>query len=123
MAYFKDNIISRARENSYFRKEIFTGSEAQIVVMSLNQNEDIGEETHSNVDQILFFIEGQGMAILDGSERRVGEEDVLYIQRGTKHNVVNTSSERMKIISIYAPAEHARGTVHSTKADALEAEQ
>lgn len=123
MAYFKDNIISRARENSYFRKEIFTGSEAQIVVMSLNQNEDIGEETHNDVDQILFFIEGSGMAILDGSEITVNEEDVLYIQRGAKHNIINTGSEKMKIVSIYAPAEHARGTVHSTKTDALKAEQ
>ncbi len=121
--YFHANFNNLAEQNSYFRKEIFTGSEAQIVVMSLNQNEDIGEETHSNVDQILFFIEGSGMAILDGSEITVNEEDVLYIQRGAKHNIVNTGSEKMKIISIYAPAEHPRGTVHSTKADALKAEQ
>ncbi len=63
------------------------------------------------------------MAILDGSEITVKEEDVLYIQRGAKHNVINTGSERMKIISVYAPPQHARGTVHSTKTDALKAEQ
>ncbi len=119
--YFHTNFNNLAKQNSFFRKEIFTGSSAQIVVMSLNQNEDIGEETHNDVDQILFFIEGSGMAILNGSEVNIREEDVLYIQRGTKHNIVNTSPEKMKLISIYAPAEHARGTVHSTKADALKA--
>ena len=121
--YFHTNFNNLAEQNSYFRKEVFTGSNAQIVLMSLNQNEDIGEETHSDVDQILFFIEGRGMAVIDGSEIAINEEDVLYIQRGAKHNVINTGSEKMKIISIYAPAEHPRGTVHSTKTDALKAKQ
>ncbi len=54
MAYFKDNIINRARENTYFRKELYTGQESQLVLMSLNPNEDIGEETHNDVDQIFI---------------------------------------------------------------------
>ena len=122
MAYFKDNIMNRARENSFFRKELFTGSEAQVVVMSLNQNEDIGEETHNDVDQILFITDGSGKAFIDGAELELKENDILYIQRGAKHNIVNTGSDKMKLISVYAPAEHARGTVHSTKTDALKAE-
>ncbi|OGY38814.1 MAG: hypothetical protein A2418_02760 [Candidatus Brennerbacteria bacterium RIFOXYC1_FULL_41_11] len=123
MSYFKENIISRAKENSYFRRELFTGSESQLVLMSLNPHEDIGEEIHSGIDQILFFVEGSGKAIIDGSEIQIQENDVLFIRRGSKHNVVNTSSEKMKLVSVYSPPEHARGTVHQTKSQAIDAEQ
>lgn len=120
--YFHTNFANLARANSFFGKEIFTGSSAQIVTMSLNPNEDIGEETHNSVDQIFFFIEGRGKAIVSGTEIPVNENDILFIQRSTNHNIINTSSEKMKIISVYAPAKHPRGLTQATKADALKAE-
>ncbi|KKT87694.1 MAG: hypothetical protein UW89_C0020G0012 [Parcubacteria group bacterium GW2011_GWB1_45_10] len=110
--YFHSSFESLAEQNQSFRKEVFTGSSAQIVLMSLLPNEDIGEEVHTD---------GSGKAFIDGSELELKENDILYIQRGAKHNVVNTSSEKMKLVSIYAPAEHPKGTVHQTKADALDA--
>ncbi|KKT86467.1 MAG: hypothetical protein UX26_C0013G0012 [Parcubacteria group bacterium GW2011_GWC1_45_9] len=119
--YFHSSFESLAEQNQSFRKEVFTGSSAQIVLMSLLPNEDIGEEVHTDVDQILFITDGSGKAFIDGSELELKENDILYIQRGAKHNVVNTSSEKMKLVSIYAPAEHPKGTVHQTKADALDA--
>ena len=119
--YFHSSFESLAEQNQNFRKEVFTGASAQIVLMSLLPNEDIGEEVHTDVDQILFITDGSGKAFIDGSELELKENDILYIQRGAKHNVVNTSSEKMKLISIYAPAEHPKGTVHQTKADALDA--
>ena len=122
MAYFHSSFESLAEQNQNFRKEVFTGSSAQIVLMSLLPNEDIGEEVHTDVDQILFITDGSGKAFIDGAELELKENDILYIQRGAKHNIVNTGSDKMKLISVYAPAEHARGTVHSTKTDALKAE-
>jgi len=37
----------------------------------------------------------------------------------TTHNIVNTSeTEKMKLYTIYSPAEHPDGTIHETKAEA-----
>ena len=44
--------------------------------------------------------------------------DVILIPKGTWHNVFNTGNRMLKLSSVYAPAQHPRGTVHPTKADA-----
>lgn len=41
---------------------------------------------------------------------------------GTRHNFVNTDDTPLRLITIYAPPEHAPGTVHQTKAEADAAE-
>ena len=43
MVGYIDNIEDRTKENSSFRKVLFTGSHMQLVVMSLKPGEDIGE--------------------------------------------------------------------------------
>jgi len=37
--------------------------------------------------------------------------------------VINTDGEPMKLFTIYSPPQHAAGTVHRTKAAAMEAER
>ena len=37
---------------------------------------------------------------------------------GTRHNIVNTDDEKLRLFTVYAPPQHAPGTVHETKADA-----
>jgi hypothetical protein len=40
-------------KNTYFRQVLFTGKHAQLVVMCLQPGEEIGEEVHADVDQVL----------------------------------------------------------------------
>mgnify|MGYP001586411555 CR=1 FL=1 len=47
------NIEELTLANNYFRQVLFTGQHSQLVLMSLNPNEDIGMEVHASVDQ--FF--------------------------------------------------------------------
>ena len=43
---------------------------------------------------------------------------------GTEHNVINTSSsEDMKLYTLYSPPNHKDGTIHKTKAEADAAEE
>ena len=37
---------------------------------------------------------------------------------GTRHNLVNAGSVDLKLYTVYAPPQHAAGTVHRTKAEA-----
>lgn len=123
MTGFHADIEAETISNSNFRKVLFTGAHSQLVVMNLNPNEDIGMEVHGNVDQFFRFEAGEGKAILNGEEILFKANDVVIVPAGTKHNIINTSStEPLKLYTIYSPANHPEGTIHATKADALAAE-
>lgn len=115
------NLFDHVNGNEYFRQVLATNTHSQLVLMCLQQGEEIGEEVHQ-VDQILIFTQGTGKAILDGVETEVSAGDAVNVPAGTRHNFINTGSEKIKLVTIYAPAEHADGTVHKTKAEADEAE-
>lgn len=114
------NIEDETEKNEYFRKVLFTGPHSQLVVMSLKPNEDIGMETHPDVDQFIRIEEGEGKVILNGEERPIKEDDAIVVPAGTEHNVINTSSENpLKLYTVYSPPNHKDGTIHKTKAEAM----
>lgn len=116
------NFTLRARANDAFRRELLTGAHSQLVAMAIPAGGDIGEEVHPDVDQTLMFIEGEGEAILEGERSPVRSEDVVFVKAGTRHNFVNTGAGTLRLLTIYAPPEHAPGTVHLTKQEADAAE-
>src|SRR5574338_1534515 len=119
MAGYSTNIEKKSLENGYFRQVLFTAPHSQLVLMSLKPGEDIGTETHGDRDQFIRVEAGTGKAILNGSEHKLEDGTALVIPAGTQHNVINTSStEPLKLYTIYSPPEHPDGTVHKTKAEA-----
>jgi mannose-6-phosphate isomerase-like protein (cupin superfamily) len=114
---FHKNIIALAQANNLFRVVIYTGSHAQIALMSIPVGEEIGKEVH-NVDQVLVFVQGTGQAVLNDSTFAVGPYDMVYVPAGTTHNFVVTGEQDLKLFTMYAPAEHKQGLIHATKADA-----
>jgi mannose-6-phosphate isomerase-like protein (cupin superfamily) len=120
---FQGNIEGLAKQNSYFRQTISTNAYSQLVVMSLLPGEDIGLETHPDVDQTLVFVVGNGEAILNGVSSQIVAGDLVVVPAGTEHNFINKSSEEMKLYTVYSPAEHKDGTIHKTKAEALADEE
>lgn len=123
MSGYITDIETKTLENEYFREVLFTATRMQLVVMSLQVGEDIGVERHSDVDQFIRVEAGTGKATLDGEEPDVVDGSVVVIPAGTLHNIVNTStSESLKLYTIYSPPQHPDGTVHKNKAEALEYE-
>lgn len=112
--FFNQNIFDIAIENAFFRKEIVTGPHSQVVIMCIAQGEEIGAEAHT-VDQIFIFVQGRGQAIINDVVSEVKEHHLVFVPAGTQHNVRNTGSEYLKLITIYAPAEDAVGTLEETK--------
>jgi mannose-6-phosphate isomerase-like protein (cupin superfamily) len=118
MKGFVTKIETDSLENNYFRKVLYTAKFSQLVVMSLKPNEDIGEETHK-LDQFIRCEQGVGKAVLDGVEHSMETGVAVLVPAGTKHNIINTSSNQaMKLYTVYAPPNHKDGVVHKTKADA-----
>ncbi|OGC43909.1 cupin [candidate division WS6 bacterium RIFOXYC1_FULL_33_10] len=119
-----DNIEDRTKENRNFRKVLYTGTNMQLVVMSLKPGEDIGVEVHDSVDQFFRVEQGEGKVVMNGQESEVKEEMVFIVPAGVEHNVINTSDlEELKIYTIYAPPNHPQETVHITREDAMLAEE
>jgi mannose-6-phosphate isomerase-like protein (cupin superfamily) len=115
---FNIDIIEAARKNTYFRQVLSTGQNAQVVVMSIPPGGEIGEEVHEHVDQVLAFVAGEGVAIMDGAESHVGPDHLVHVPAGVRHNVVNRGSFPLRLYTVYAPPQHADGTIHRTKAEA-----
>lgn len=107
-------------QNDYFRQVLFTAPFSQLVLMSLLPNEEIGSETHDNVDQFFRIEKGEGKVILNGEEHQVSDGFAIVVPAGTEHNVINASqTEKLKLYTIYSPPNHKDGIIHKTKEEAL----
>ncbi len=112
------DIVAAALANDNFRSVLSTGPHAQVVVMSIPPGGEIGEEVHPGLDQVLVFVLGEGVAILDGERSVVGPNSLVHVPAMARHNVVNTGPGDLRLYTVYAPPQHAQGTIHRTKADA-----
>ena len=120
---YTEDVLRLARENENFRQVLFTTERSQLVLMSLKPGEEIGEEVHEGIDQVLAFAAGEGEAVIEGNRSPVRAGSVVVVPSGARHNFVNTSSEPLKLITVYTPPEHPDGTIHRTKEEADEYER
>jgi mannose-6-phosphate isomerase-like protein (cupin superfamily) len=112
------------RKNADFRRVLYTGKHSQLVLMSLKPGEEIGEETHEDVDQFFRFETGEGKVIIDGAEHRIKDGNGVIVPAGAKHNVVNTSKRaHLRLYTIYSPPEHQNGVIRHTKKEATASEE
>jgi len=118
MRGFVTNIEKASLENEYFRHVLYTDTNVQLVVMTLQPGEEIGAEVHQ-LDQFLRIEQGTGTALLDGVEHALEDGSVVVVPAGTEHNIINTSAAApLKLYTLYAPPHHKDGVIHKTKADA-----
>jgi len=120
MKGYKDNIEKLTLANNDFRRVLYTAKHCQLVAMSLLPNQEIGMEVHKDNDQFFRFEKGEGKVIIDGNEYEIGDGDAVIVPAGSNHNVVNVSaSESLKLYTLYSPAHHRDGVVHTTKEQAV----
>ncbi len=121
------NIEELTLQNETFRTAAWTGANMQMTLMTIQPGDDIGLEVHEDHDQFLRIEQGLATVLMGANEAELDSWDAeddyaIFVPAGVWHNVVNTGDQPLKLYSIYAPAEHAHGTVHETKADAEAAE-
>ena len=118
------NIEKATEVNDNFRTALWTGTHLQATLMSINVGEDIGFESHPNVDQFIRIEQGYGLVKMGPSkdniqiQREVDDDFAIFIPAGTWHNLINRGNIPLKLYSIYAPPNHPKGTIHKTKSDA-----
>lgn len=121
------NIEELTLANENFRTAAWTGSQLQMTLMTIQPGDDIGLEVHDDHDQFLRIEQGSARVEMGPSQSELqawnAEDDfAIFVPAGVWHNVINTGRDTLKLYSIYAPPEHAHGTVHETKAIAEAAE-
>lgn len=112
---FTGNYKELALDNTNFRKVLETAPSSQIVAMSLKVNEDIGEEVHKSADQIFLIASGSAEIMVGDEKRNIQNDDIAIVPQGMLHNVTNIGDSELKLITIYAPPTHPKGTVQETK--------
>ena len=113
--FFNEEIIELVLNNTFYRKEIFTGPHSQIVLMSVPAGETIDREIHMHIDQILFFVQGKGQAILNDIKSDILPYHLVFVPAGVQHEFRNTGQEDLKLFTIYSPAHHQAGIVQEIK--------
>lgn len=112
------NIEKLTEENTNFRQVLYTAKHCQLVVMSVQPNDEIGLEVHEG-DQFLRVESGQGRAVIDGHEQPLESGSAVVVPAGAEHNIINTSAtEPLQLYTIYAPPHHKDQTKHVHKQDA-----
>lgn len=119
MHWYHTNIEQQTHDNTNFRKVLYTGKHTQLVLMSLQPEEEIGLEVHHDNDQFFRFESGQWKAIIDGHEYDLHDGVAIIIPAGAEHNIINISTtDPLQMYTLYSPPHHRDGIIHATKAQA-----
>lgn len=118
MKAFASNLNDLTKENSDYRRVLYTSHYTQLVLMSLNPGEEIGNEIHG-MDQFIRVEQGQAKVILNNGETKYDLQDgwAVIIPAGNFHNVINTGDTELKLYTLYSPPNHLKDTLQPTKAD------
>lgn len=120
-AEVSSQIFDKVKQNNNWKLAFLTAKDAQIVFMNIspstNPNNEIGMETHK-FDQIIFVVEGNGKAILDGKTTMIKSGDMIFIPQGVEHNVTNSNAKNpLKILSVYTSTDIPANSAFKKKSD------
>jgi len=117
MKGFVGDIEAMTKANSDYRRVLYTAAQMQLVLMTLQPGDEIGEEVHDDGTQFIRIETGTGEVWIDGAMTQIRSGMGIVVPGGASHNVKNTGKEPMKLYTLYAPPEHVDGNVQVTKAD------
>jgi mannose-6-phosphate isomerase-like protein (cupin superfamily) len=120
---FIEDIEDLTEGNSDFRRVLYTGKHLQLVLMSLEPGEEIGEEVHKNADQFFRVEKGKGEVWITGKMTKIKGDDAFLVPSGAKHNVINTGHKPLRLYTIYGGPQHRDGFVAATKPEAVAAKE
>ncbi len=84
--------VTGARRHSFGMAEVLPGG---------------GHERHNHpgAEEIIYVLSGQGEQMVDDQQAvKIGPGDCVFIPDGIYHSTLNTGSEPMRLLIIYAPA-------------------
>src|SRR5215216_7031960 len=59
---------------------------------------------HNQLEEIYYILSGHGLMTVGEETREVGAGDAVYVPRGHKHTLENTSADAIKLLVVCGPA-------------------
>lgn len=118
---FKVDLYRDSLDNKDYAHTIYSGA-LEIKLISLGIGEDIPREAHEGADQLLRVEEGRVKIVIGCGKETIelDEGQVCVVPAGTQHRVVNADAGApSKLSTVYSTAQHPKGRVYKTRADAL----
>jgi len=78
-------------------------SQAAQMVLDPGDSEGSSTNRHAGADQWLFVVAGVGVARINGRPYRLREGSLFLIERGDRHEIVNTGRSRLTTLNFYVP--------------------
>ncbi|MFB0546993.1 MAG: cupin domain-containing protein [Anaerolineae bacterium] len=72
----------------------------QMALVRVSKGDKVPKHTHPEEEQAYIVLEGQGLLTLGGEQGEVGEGMVVYIPRGTEHEIEGISEEELVYIYV-----------------------
>lgn len=119
--FFAANINHLAKRNNTFRMALWTGDHLQVTLMCIPVGEEIGLEMHPDVEQLIRVECGIGTVQMGLTRDKlpfhtvISGDYAMIIPAGTWHNIVNTGTIPLRLMSVYAPPQHPKDTVYLTR--------
>lgn len=60
--------------------------------------------SHTDTEEVIFILEGEGEALVDGEVAAFREGDAVFFPANSRHMVRNTGTTRLRTCSIFGPA-------------------
>lgn len=118
---FVEDIEINTILNENYRNVKYTSTNQQFVYMAIEPKDNIHMEIHEDHDQFIRIEKGTGVAIINDKEYELKDGIGIIIPAGTSHEIINTSStEKLKLYSIYSPPEHKQGLIQKNNPDSHE---
>ena len=84
--------------NILLPREITEG--LQLALVKVKKGSLTPKHTHKDEEQAYIILKGSGVVRLNDEEKEVGERMIVYIPRGTEHEIKNTGKDELTYIYV-----------------------
>jgi quercetin dioxygenase-like cupin family protein len=92
------------RQDKMGKSTIFESPRLLVGLNCFEPGQSHALHAHTGMDKVYYVIDGAGVFLLDGRELRMQAGDLLVAPDGVPHGVTNTSSARLLVLTMLAPA-------------------
>lgn len=79
-------------------RPMFVTRRLNVTHVSVAPGETVPSHVHHDEDQIYYVVSGSGVVKLDAQRIEVGADSGVLIPLGTRHEIMNTGSERLDYV-------------------------
>lgn len=69
-------------------------------IMALEPGHEVGRHRHTGDGEVYYILSGVGKYLLDGELVGVEKGDVLFVDDGEEHYLVNTGEDKLELLAV-----------------------